>query len=60
MRLPWKCDACGRMNMHYGTCFCPDGQLKGIDYEREALRAKIKELDAREREVLGLVPETEA
>ncbi len=57
--LPWKCEACGRSNYHYSTCRCPDGRLKAIDAEREAIKARLVRLDAMEREVLGLVSEDE-
>lgn len=45
-------------NNHNVTCQCADCKLKRIDVEREALHARLKRLDAIEREVLGIVPET--
>lgn len=47
-------------NNHSKTCRCPDCRLKRIDTEREALNLRLKRLDALEREVLGLVPETQS
>lgn len=56
--LPRTCQHCGRKVHHYGACTCIDGQLGEIDREREALNARLKRLDDKEREVLGLRADT--
>lgn len=55
--LPRQCTHCGKPVHHYGACICADAQLELIDAERKLLQKRGEWLDAREREVLGLVPD---
>lgn len=55
----WKCQHCGREHNEYSVCQCIDAKLAVIDFERTQMQVRLRELDAKEREVLGLVPETE-
>jgi len=59
VRLPRKCQSCGKMNHHYASCDCVDGRLGKIDAERKQIASRLKELDAMERDLLGLVAEIE-
>ena len=54
--LPRTCPHCRRSIVHYGRCRCPDARLEAIDAERKAIERRQDELDALEREVLGLRP----
>lgn len=56
IKLPRVCPYCKRRIMHYGACICPDVKLAEIDAERKAIEKRQDELDAMEREVLGLRP----
>jgi hypothetical protein len=47
------------MNHHYASCDCVDGRLGKIDAERKQIASRLKELDAMERDLLGLVAEIE-
>lgn len=58
VHLPRTCGHCGRHLYHYAACECPDAQLVEIDRERRMLNDRLKRLDEREREVLGLVSES--
>lgn len=57
VQLPRECQYCGARMYHYGSCNCVDARLAGIDYERACLRDKLRELDKREMELLGLKTE---
>jgi hypothetical protein len=59
VHLPRECPHCHRRLHHYAGCTCVDGRLEAIDTERRAIQDRLKRLDALEREILGLVPETE-
>lgn len=56
--LPRKCDFCRKRLLHYGMCGCADSRLAAIDAERKQIEKRQDELDALEREVLGLRPLT--
>ena len=45
------------MNHSYASCDCIDGRLGKIDVERKQIASRLKELDAMERDLLGLVAE---
>lgn len=55
--IPWKCGHCGKYVHHYSCCSCPDGRLQAIDAERKAIDDRLNQLNADEREILGLVAE---
>jgi len=52
--LPRACPHCKRRLQHYGPCICPDGRLAAIDAERKQIERRQDDLDAMEREILGL------
>lgn len=56
--LPLKCASCGRLRYHYSHCECPDGRLSWLDQRRRSLCRELEKLDAEEREILGLKPQS--
>jgi hypothetical protein len=54
----WKCKHCGTEHNEYSVCQCVDARLAAIDFERKQIEKRQDELDALERDILGLVPET--
>lgn len=51
----WRCQFCKTEHNEFSVCQCTDSRLAAIDFERKQIEKRQDELDALEREVLGLV-----
>lgn len=53
----WKCAHCGSEHNEYSVCQCVDARLAAIDFERQQIAERLKELDVMEYDILGIVSE---